>query len=461
MVDNDTIAAISTPLGEGGIGIVRLSGPKSYSITEALFDCPRSSETSYPKARYLYHGYIKDHDGTRVDEVLVTFMPAPSTYTREDVVEINCHSGIFALRAILSLVLKEGARLAEPGEFTKRAFINGRIDLSQAEAVQNIIRARSEEAVKTATRSLQGELKVSIREIMDKIVELRAPLEASFDYPEEFEPGTFDYEAMACELEEVKESIRWLLQGVERDRAYQEGVSVAIIGRPNVGKSSLLNALLRQQRAIVHEVPGTTRDLLEGYMNLGGYPLQLVDTAGIQGTEDPVEQQGVVRSRAAASRARLLIMVVDGSEPWTEADEQIILLRQAEQGMVVAINKSDLEQRVDQDHLEQCYPNIEVVRTAAIQGKGVQKLEEAVRRQLDKVFGPGAESPAIVSLRHEKVLQEALSGVENAIEAVKIRPLELVSLELQNAWLKLGEITGDTASEDLLDKIFSEFCLGK
>ncbi len=461
MVDNDTIAAISTPLGEGGIGIVRLSGPEAYPITEALFDCPRSSEPSYPQPRYLYYGYIKDQKGTRVDEVLVSFMPAPSTYTCEDVVEINCHSGIFALRTILDLVLKEGARLAEPGEFTKRAFIHGRIDLSQAEAVQNIIRARSEEAVKTAARSLQGELKGTIREIMDKIVELRAPLEASFDYPEEFEPAGFDYETLVRELEEVKESIKWLLQGVERDRAYQEGVSVAIIGRPNVGKSSLLNVLLRQQRAIVHEVPGTTRDLLEGYMNLGGYPLQLVDTAGIVGTEDPVEQQGVERSRAAAARARLLIMVVDGSEPWTEADEKIIRLKQVDQGMVVAINKSDLEQRVDQSHIRKLYGDIEIVQTAATRGKGVQKLEEAVTRQLDKLFGPGSESPAIVSLRHEKILEEALSGLENAVAVVKIHPLELVSLELQNAWIKLGEITGDTASEDLLDRIFSEFCLGK
>lgn len=461
LLGNDTIAAISTPLGEGGIGIVRLSGPDAYATVDRIFACRKSKYTSYPEPRRLYYGSIQDHKGTLIDEVLVSFMPAPYTYTREDVVEINCHSGIFALRAILKLVLDSGARLAEPGEFTKRAFIHGRIDLSQAEAVLGMIRARSEEAVKAAALTLQGELTQKIEQIREKIIEVRAPIEASIDYPEEFTQDDASSNAMPESLMEIKAAISYLLQGVDRNRAYHEGVTVAIIGRPNVGKSSLLNALLRQQRAIVHEEPGTTRDLLEGYLNLGGYPIRLVDTAGIQGTADPVELAGIERSRTAAAQAKMLIAVFDGSVGWTEMDQEIAALRQTEQGRVVVINKKDLEPKLSPETFEKIFPGEEIVRTAAIREDGIEQLEEAVTRQLDLFLGPEAENTTVFLLRHEKILQEALISIENAIEAISNQPVELISLELQNAWQKLGEITGETLSESLLDKIFSEFCLGK
>ncbi len=461
MQNSDTIVAISTPLGEGGIGIVRLSGTDAFSIARQMFECKMCGKETYPQPRTLYHGFIRNKDSKRIDEVLTAFMPAPKTYTREDIVEINCHSGIINLRLILKLTLEYGARLAEPGEFTKRAFINGRIDLSQAEAVMNIVRARSEEAVHVATKSLQGELTKEINKIRDSIITIRAPLEAWFDYPDEYEDYVPSSKDLKKGLARIQEEISGLLQGVERNRAYQEGVSVAIIGRPNVGKSSLLNALLRQQKAIVHEVPGTTRDMLEGFMNLGGYPVRLVDTAGIQGTKNPVEKEGIVRSRRAADEARLLIMVVDSSVCWSKADEEIAGIRKPHQGLVVVANKKDLDRKITLQKILFLHPDAKIVETAAINGAGIDELERAVTEQLDHLFGEAAESPAVVSLRHEEILKEALMSILNAGKVIDKQPLELISLDLYYVWSKLGEITGDTVSDALLDRIFSEFCLGK
>ncbi len=461
MTNADTITAISTPLGEGGIGIVRMSGPQAYEIAMRVFECSKSCAKTFPEPRRLYHGYIRNREGQIIDEVLTVFMPAPHTYTREDIVEINCHSGIIPLRMILKITLENGARLAEPGEFTKRAFVNGRIDLSQAEAVMNIVRARSEEAVRVATRTMQGELSEKVSQIRDHIIGIRAPLEAWFDYPEEQENVNLSADQINPGLIKLKIEVSELLKGVERNRVYQEGISVAIIGKPNVGKSSLLNALLRQQRAIVHEMPGTTRDMLEGFMSLGGYPIRLVDTAGIQGTDDPVEKEGIELSRKAAAQARMLIMVLDGSAPWDKEDKEIAMLRNQDQGLVIVVNKKDLDKKISLKMLQEIHADAEVVETSAIKGEGIAMLESAVTRQLDNLLGKSSESPAVVSLRHEEILTEALSSIESAITAFENQPLELVSMELQNAWYKLGEITGETASDALLDKIFSEFCLGK
>jgi tRNA modification GTPase len=462
LTENETIAAISTPLGEGGIGIVRLSGKDAFSLAAGIFHCQKSGAASFPDARRLYHGYIKNDRGEIVDEVLVSFMPAPHTYTREDVVEINCHSGVFTLRAVLKLLLNAGARLAEPGEFTKRAFLHGRIDLSQAEAVLNMIRARSEEAVKIAAKTLRGELSSKVAQLRNKIIELRAPIEASIDYPEEYSDGDWNLEILQEQIREMKSDVEKLLKGVERNRAFQEGVSVAIIGRPNVGKSSLLNALLRQQRAIVHEMPGTTRDILEGYMNIGGYPVRLVDTAGIQGsTVDPVELEGIERSRAAAGMASMLIMVFDSSALWTPEDDEIASLSRADQGLLIVANKMDLTQKISAGYLKNVFSGREVVETAAVKEEGIQLLEEAATRELDRVYSKADETSEIVSQRHETILRETAENLDGALSALESQPVEMVSLELYSAWNKLGEIIGDTASDQLLDKIFSEFCLGK
>lgn len=464
MLENDTIAAISTPLGEGGIGIVRLSGPDAYAIAGSLFHPSKLKKELYPEPRKLYHGLILDSTETIIDEVLVSFMPAPYTYTREDLVEINCHSGMYALRTILRLVLNTGARIAGPGEFTKRAFINGRIDLSQAEAVLSMIQARSEEAVKAAAKAMQGELTKKINEIRSEIINIRAPLEASIDYPEEYvgEEDLSGQEALETAIENLLLKTGNLLEGIQRNRAYQEGVAVTIIGRPNVGKSSLLNALLKQQRAIVHEIPGTTRDLLEGYLNLGGYPIKLVDTAGIQGSNDPVEIEGIERSRRAAEEAKLILLVFDGSLPLSEQDLDIAKMPRDKQALVAVINKSDLEQRFVRADLEKVLPGAEIIITSALHEQGLSQLEEAVSRQLDLLFNnDAADNNYIFSIRHETVLSEASEIIKDALIIAQNQPIELVSLELQRAWEKLGEITGDRVNEDLLDKIFSEFCLGK
>ncbi|MGM0651613.1 MAG: tRNA uridine-5-carboxymethylaminomethyl(34) synthesis GTPase MnmE [Bacillota bacterium] len=457
----DTIAAISTPLGEGGIGIVRMSGPNSFAIARGIFKKSGSTDNNFIEPRKLCHGFIYDLKIQLIDEVLVAFMPEPYTYTREDVVEINCHSGIITLRVILETLLSAGCRLAEPGEFTKRAFINGRIDLSQAEAVMNIVKARSEEAVKFAVKGLQGEISEKVNDIRRNITAARAPMEAWFDYPEEYEGEMFDKNMVDNKLLAIVKRIEGLLEKVERSRAYVDGISVAIIGRPNVGKSSLLNALLKQQKAIVHELPGTTRDMLEGSLNLGGYPINLVDTAGIQGTDDPVEKEGIERSKRAAGMAKLLIMVVDGSRPLSQYDEEILQLKKDRQGLVVAINKSDLDHKVRRESFDGRIDNGEVIETSATKEEGIELLEQAVTRQLDQLLGNNDQANIMLTLRHKNILKEAKDRIIEAREALHKHPPEIVSMILQQAWQKMGEITGEFINEDLLDNIFSEFCLGK
>ncbi|HOP68249.1 MAG: tRNA uridine-5-carboxymethylaminomethyl(34) synthesis GTPase MnmE [Dethiobacteria bacterium] len=460
MKETDTIAAISTPVGEGGIGIVRVSGPEAFLLAEKVFR-PKGKRKREIASHRIYYGHILDARGEIIDEVLVSFMKAPYTYTREDIVEINCHGGVFPLRMVLKRLLEVGARLAEPGEFTKRAFLNGRIDLSQAESVFNIIHARSEEGVKNAARVLQGALSQKVRRLRQDIVEALAWIEASFDYPEELD---FDPQVLQRELRNslcaLRDSMAELLEGEERGRLYQEGIATAIIGKPNVGKSSLLNALLREQRAIVHEVPGTTRDILEGYILLEGYPIRLVDTAGIHGTRDPVEKVGIERSREAAARARLLLMVFDGSSPWEKEDEEILSLMDPGQKAIFVINKTDLKQELDPGDLARRFPQIPLVETSIPLKKGLSQLERAIVATLDQMGG-GGEHPLLASLRQAEALREARAGVEKALENLEQEPAELVSLELRFAWEKLGEITGETLSDEILDRIFSQFCVGK
>lgn len=461
ILDSDTIVAISTPLGEGGIGIVRLSGPEAFTAVQKIFDCVKCKETDFPQPKYLYYGIINNLEGEPIDEVLVSFMPAPHTYTREDLVEVNCHSGLINLKIILQTFMAMGIRLAEPGEFTKRAFINGRIDLSQAEAVIGLIRARSEEATRASLRVLRGQLATEVKAARNMIISVRAPMEASIDYPEEFMDEIPSVPDIKNQLSSIITRLKDLLTGVERSRAYQEGVSVVIVGKPNVGKSSLLNKLLGTQKAIVHELPGTTRDMLEGHLNLGGYPLCLIDTAGIQGTDDPVEKEGIDRARSAAAEARLILLVIDGSD---ELDpgilESIAELRQG-QRMLVILNKEDLPQKTTVDELSSYLSGQPVIVISALEGSGIEELEQAVTAELDQLFGPAGESPVLISIRQEEILKETILNLEDALESLQINPLELISLNLHQAWQKLGEITGETVSDDLLDQIFKDFCLGK
>ncbi|HHX74496.1 MAG: tRNA uridine-5-carboxymethylaminomethyl(34) synthesis GTPase MnmE [Firmicutes bacterium] len=458
---SDTITAISTPMGEGGIGIVRMSGPDAFRIARKIFFTSKSNQPDFPRSHFLYHGYIVDGQGDPIDEVLLSFMKAPHTYTREDTVEINCHSGVFTLRLILDLTIKNGARLAEPGEFTRRAFLNGRIDLSRAESILHVIRARSAEGVKQAALNLQGRLYRKTTGIRDSIITTLARVDAVIDFPEDVEADLLFFKQVKDELEAISRTLQELIATAERGRAYREGIDTAIVGRPNVGKSSLLNALLRQQRAIVHDMPGTTRDLLEGYLLIGGYPLRLIDTAGIHDTANPVEQIGITRTKEAVAAARLLLVVLDGSQPLQKADEAVMDLVAEEHKLIIVVNKKDLKPLLNISALEQRFPGVKVVRTAAIAGEGIQLLEESIVELLDQSFTSSGEPAQLLSMRHEIAAKEALVSVKNAIEACESRPLEFVSLELREAWHKLGEITGDTVDDQLLDKIFSEFCIGK
>ncbi len=462
MNDSDTIAAISTPLGEGGIGIVRISGKEAFCVGERVFRPYRTRGPDYPKSHHLYYGHILSRHSEPLDEVLMTFMRGPHTYTCEDTVEINCHSGILMLRSLLKRILEAGARAAGPGEFTRRALLNGRIDLSQAESVIRVIRARSDEAVKAAVSNLGGALSKEIGEIRARIMSILAQVEAQMDFPEEFDEE-FVYDGPTNEeLAGIKDLLEDMADGAERGRALQEGLNTAIIGKPNAGKSSLLNALLREQRAIVHEIPGTTRDLLEGYLTVCGYPLRLIDTAGIHGAADPVEKEGILRAKGAVDEARLLIVVLDGSTSWDKDDDAVFSLIRPDQLVLIVINKMDLEQRMGATETSDRLRGYPVVQTSATLNMGIEQLEEKIGGMLDQKIGTiAAESPALTSIRHAMIIRESLDLVGAVMKASRKEPLELLSMYLKEAWLKLGEITGETASEEILDRIFSDFCIGK
>ncbi len=462
---DDTIAAISTPIGEGGIGIVRLSGPEALPILHRLFAPASGPLPARPEARHLYYGHIRDPEGGEVvDEVLAVYMPAPRTFTRQDVVEINGHGGIVALRRILELCLRQGARLAEPGEFTARAFLHGRLDLAQAEAVLDVVRARTETALRAAVGQLAGRLSDRVRAVRAPLVDALAYLEASIDFAEDEIPE----QDIGPALDRAAEGLAHLLAEAERGIVYRQGVRVAIVGRPNVGKSSLLNRLLRTNRAIVTEIPGTTRDTLEETLNLQGIPIVLVDTAGIAAhTHDPVERLGIERSREALARADLALLVLDLSRPLQEADRAIAALLDGKPTLIVG-NKVDLlaggeEPPWDADSLPAGSPVAErPLRISALTGEGLDALEAAI---VEAVFAGqvmAAEAPLVTSPRHKEALHRALDHVQAAQEAYRAGQLpDLIAIDLTAAVNALGEITGQTASEDLVEAIFGNFCVGK
>ena len=449
---DDTIAAISTPLGEGGIGIVRLSGPDSVAILKEIF---RRAKGEGLESYRLHYGHIIDPDTEeKVDEVLVSYMKAPHSYTRQDVVEINCHGGIVPLRRVLELVLRYGARLAHPGEMTSRAFLLGRIDLAQAEAVLDIVRAKTEAGLRAAVSQLGGWLSQEIRRVRAELVEVLAYLEATIDFEEDEIPERDISEP----LKRAQEKIEALLASAHQGIIYRQGVRVAIVGRPNVGKSSLLNALLKTSRAIVAPIPGTTRDTVEESCNLQGVPISLIDTAGIAEGKDLVERLGVERSREALQRADLTLMVVDGSEPLQEEDQEIASLLNEKPSLLV-INKNDLPQLASIDGL---LPQVLYLSVSALTGEGLGELEEAI---LDTIFSGrvvASDAPLVTNPRHKQALQSALEHLLNVEGARKeALPADFLAIDLHGAVNALGEITGETATEDLLQLIFSEFCIGK
>ena len=476
-MQNDTIAAIATPTGVGGIGIVRISGGSSFSLVLPLLRRP-GNRTSLPPSHQLTYGHIVDPITEEIlDEVLVAFMQAPHTYTREDVVEIQGHGGPLILRRILRAVLAGGARMANPGEFTLRAFLNGRLDLAQAEAVMDLIGSETEASQRLAMQQLRGRLSERIQQARHPLLGALARIEASIDFPEEDVP-TPSAEDLSPLMQAAQEQVGALLAGSEQGRLYRQGLRTAIIGRPNVGKSSLLNALLRTERAIVTPIAGTTRDTVEEVANLRGIPLHLIDTAGITPTEDPVEQIGVQRSRAAAESADVVLLVFDGSEPLTELDWRVSADVQAMgfaslsgkedvsipkgRPVLLVLNKSDREQRISMDELQRIWPHTSFVTTSTLTDAGLAQLEEAIADLALAGNTVHAESVLVTNTRHQESLRHAAEHIRAAFTSLgQALPLDFVSIDLRAAYDALGEVTGETATDDLLDEIFSEFCIGK
>ena len=468
-MNEDTIAAISTPLGEGGIGIVRVSGADAIRIVDRFFSSPKERKLSEAGSHNLVYGFMKDpQTGTVIDEVLVGVMRGPNTYTREDVVEINCHGGAVPLRASLELVLKHGARLAEPGEFTKRAFLNGRIDLLQAEAIIDVIRAKTDASRIIALGQLSGSLSEEITSLRDSVTSLCARIEAEIDFPED-EIATLSKEAILHELEGAVRDLSSLSDSFEEGRFYREGLKVAIVGRPNVGKSSLLNALLKRDRAIVTDVPGTTRDVLEESLSIRGLPVRIMDTAGIRETHEMAEREGVLRSLRAMDDADIVICLIDGSAEFHPQDREV-LEKAKDKNSLVAINKSDLPPGdvVIEGDLRECAAN--VVRISAATGAGLGALKDKIAemalmnsgRLPSQGLSGACENVIVTNVRHKLALEDAAGALRRASEVLRSNhPLEIVAIELRSALEKLGEIVGAVTSEDILNRIFSEFCIGK
>ncbi len=454
---DDTIAAIATSIGQKGVGIVKLSGPEAYDIAHHLFRFVKGGPDFQP--RYLHYGHIVDPKSQAIiDEALIVFMPQPYSYTRQDVVEIQAHGGIVPLQRILELTLSLGARPAEAGELTLRAFLNGRLDLAQAEAVLDIIEAKTDAALRIANEQLGGSLSVQVSKVRTKLLDTLAYLEASIDFVEDEIP----LQEVVRPLTQVKERLEKLLQSADHGLIYRQGVRAAIVGRPNVGKSSLLNALLRGDRAIVTAIPGTTRDTLEETVNMGGIPLVLVDTAGIRAEPaDEVERIGVERSQSALARADLALMVVDGSCDPESGDWEIERLVQGKPALLV-VNKNDLPSAHNRSFPPHFLPAVPRVAISAVNNEGIELLETAIIKIIMGGNVTLADAPLVSNPRHKALLQEAAGYTQSAIGAQQngLSP-DLVSIDVREAVEALGKITGETVTEDLLDTIFSKFCIGK
>jgi len=456
---NDTIAAISTPLGEGGIGIVRLSGNKAVEIAEKIFQ-GKDKVSNFPSHTLHYGKIIDPTTGEVIDSVLLSIMRLPKTYTREDIIEINAHSGIILLNRILEIVLSLGARLAQPGEFTKRAFLNGRIDLSQAEAVVELIRAKTDLAAKVALSHLSGSLYKEISSLRNQIISLLAEIEASIDFYEE-DIQLLPTSEILKRLNKIKNKIEQLIENAKYGRILQQGIITTIVGRPNVGKSSLLNALVGQPRAIVTHIPGTTRDAIEEMIDIEGIPLKIVDTAGLRHTVDIVEEEGVKRAREALHQANVVIFVIDGSENITNDDSKIMAELKNKETILI-INKSDLPQRVEIDKIKKYLPNKPIINLSATQGTGLNELKKTIK----EIFFAGkilsTDEPIITNLRHKTALEASLKNINTAINALKNDlSFEFVAIDLRELLDNLGLIVGETVNEDILKEIFSKFCIGK
>ncbi|HDE3697371.1 TPA: tRNA uridine-5-carboxymethylaminomethyl(34) synthesis GTPase MnmE [Staphylococcus aureus] len=459
-MDLDTITSISTPMGEGAIGIVRLSGPQAVEIADKLYK-GKHLLNDVP-SHTINYGHIIDPESKEVvEEVMVSVLRAPKTFTREDIIEINCHGGILTINRVLELTMTYGARMAEPGEFTKRAFLNGRIDLSQAEAVMDFIRSKTDRASKVAMNQIEGRLSDLIKKQRQSILEILAQVEVNIDYPEYDDVEDATTEFLLEQSKEIKQEINRLLDTGAQGKIMREGLSTVIVGKPNVGKSSMLNNLIQDNKAIVTEVAGTTRDVLEEYVNVRGVPLRLVDTAGIRETEDTVEKIGVERSRKALSQADLILFVLNNNEALTQEDYTLYEVVKNED-VIVIVNKMDLEQNIDINEVKDMIGDTPLIQTSMLKQEGIDELEIQIR---DLFFGGEVQNQDMTYVsnsRHISLLKQARQTIQDAIDAAESGvPMDMVQIDLTRTWEILGEIIGETASDELIDQLFSQFCLGK
>lgn len=458
MVD-DTIAAIATALGEGSIAVVRVSGPDAVEAVAGLFRT--KSDIRKADSHTVHYGHMVDPaDGQVVDEVLVTVLRGPRSFTAENTVEISTHGGLVAVKAVLELVLRHGVRMAEPGEFTKRAFLNGRIDLAQAEAVIDLIRSKSERAFRVARKQAEGALSRQIAPLRAELIELLAHVEVNIDYPEhDVAEVTASVIRHTCSA--VLHKVEQLLLRANEGKILREGIVTAIVGRPNAGKSSLLNALARDDKAIVTDIPGTTRDIVEESVSVGGIPLRLLDTAGIRETTDVVEQIGVERSMTALGEADLILLVLNGHEPLHESEREL-LERVKDRPAIVVVNKADLPPVLDIEEVAGRVERERIVSLSAKEGTGIEELERAVSRLLFSGSVESGDLTYVSNARHIALLHRTKASLSDAMEAADEGvPVDLIQIDIAAAWEALGEVLGDAAGESLLDQIFSQFCLGK
>ena len=460
VMDFDTITSISTPMGEGAIGIVRLSGPQAIEIGDKLYK--GKYKLAEVDSHTINYGHIVDPETNEVvEEVMISVLRAPKTFTREDIIEINCHGGILTINRVLELTMTHGARMAEPGEYSKRAFLNGRIDLSQAEAVMDFIRSKTDRASKVAMNQIEGRLSDLIKRQRQSILEILAQVEVNIDYPEYDDVEDATTEFLLEQSKNIKAEIDKLLETGAQGKIMREGLSTVIVGKPNVGKSSMLNNLIQDNKAIVTEVAGTTRDVLEEYVNVRGVPLRLVDTAGIRDTEDIVEKIGVERSRKALSQADLILFVLNYNEPLTKEDRTLFEVIENED-VIVIVNKTDLVQQLNIEEVQEMIGNKPLIQTSMIKQEGIDELEIQIR---DLFFGGDVQNQDMTYVsnsRHIALLKQARHAIQDAIDAAESGvPMDMVQIDLTRTWEILGEIIGESASDELINQLFSQFCLGK
>ncbi|HKK96281.1 MAG TPA: tRNA uridine-5-carboxymethylaminomethyl(34) synthesis GTPase MnmE [Anaerovoracaceae bacterium] len=452
----DTIAAISTAMGEGGIGIIRISGNRALDILIEIFDGAKNKKI---KNRYFNYGKIVKGKET-IDEVLIVYMKAPNTYTCEDVVEINCHGSMISQKKILALVLEKGARLAEPGEFTKRAFINGRLDLSQAEAVIDLIKAKTEVGFDVAVNHLEGGFSGVIADIRNDLLDVLAQITVNIDYPDEDIEDVL-YKTLESNLKLIKTKIDELINTAETGRIITEGINVAIVGKPNVGKSSLMNSIIGENRVIVTDIPGTTRDTIEEKVSISGIPIILTDTAGIRESDNEIEKHGIMRSKDKFNQADLVILVLDNSKD-IEEEDLVILKHIKDKKVLVIINKTDLKNKINKEKIQELIPNATLINTSIKNNEGIRNIEIAIEKLFIKGNIKQNSSYTVNNIRHKDLLNKAASSISDGIEQIEnFVPLEIVEIDINNSYRELGEIIGETVDDEIIDRVFSKFCLGK